>query len=64
PPLIEFSFQDQVGCQAASAPLLPLRSAFDLDLLLISGTPKPKRGAEWWGKSPSVTLGLFQSDPP
>ncbi|TYK57490.1 hypothetical protein FXO26_13360 [Pseudomonas synxantha] len=23
------------------------------------GHTEPKRGAEWWGKSPSVTLGLF-----
>jgi hypothetical protein len=28
------------------------------------GHTEPKRGAEWWGKSPLVTLGLFQSDPP
>src|SRR5450830_342873 len=27
------------------------------------GHTEPKRGAEWWGKSPLVTLGLFQSDP-
>ncbi|MGR3965049.1 hypothetical protein FW800_11410 [Pseudomonas sp. 910_23] len=23
------------------------------------GHTEPKRGAEWWGKSPLVTLGLF-----
>ncbi|MCK3862953.1 hypothetical protein E4P00_11395, partial [Pseudomonas sp. B329] len=34
------------------------------------GHTEPGRGAEWWGKSPLVTLGwagipaLFQSDPP
>ena len=28
------------------------------------GHTEPRRGAEWWGKSPLVTLGLFQSDPP
>ncbi|RZI24928.1 hypothetical protein EUX58_12175 [Pseudomonas sp. 770NI] len=33
------------------------------------GHTEPRRGAEWWGKSPLVTLGwagipaLFQSDP-
>jgi hypothetical protein len=27
------------------------------------GHAEPKRGTEWWGKSPLVTLGLFQSDP-
>ncbi|GLH50352.1 hypothetical protein E1K68_11375 [Pseudomonas sp. B2021] len=27
------------------------------------GHTEPGRGAEWWGKSPLVTLGLFQSDP-
>ncbi|PRW93759.1 hypothetical protein C7A10_07410 [Pseudomonas fluorescens] len=36
----------------------------------VFGHTEPKRGAEWWGKSPLVTLGwagipaLFQSDPP
>ncbi|POM10354.1 hypothetical protein CUU62_21160 [Pseudomonas sp. WP001] len=28
------------------------------------GHTEPRRGAEWWGKSLLVTLGLFQSDPP
>src|SRR5471032_3660931 len=54
PHLIEFSFQNQVGCQAASVLLLPLRSAtrppcfaFDFDLRrptlqsLREGTPSP-----------------------
>ncbi|TWR53984.1 hypothetical protein FIV41_23265 [Pseudomonas marginalis] len=29
-----------------------------------SGHTEPRRGAEWWGKSPLLTLGLFQSEPP
>ncbi|TKJ70278.1 hypothetical protein PspCFBP13509_31040 [Pseudomonas sp. CFBP13509] len=28
------------------------------------GHTEPGRGAEWWGKSPLLTLGLFQSEPP
>ncbi|PED79915.1 hypothetical protein CON65_25765, partial [Bacillus pseudomycoides] len=28
------------------------------------GHTEPRRGAEWWGKSPLLTLGLFQSEPP
>ncbi|ATN09140.1 hypothetical protein CRN80_05490 [Pseudomonas sp. FDAARGOS_380] len=30
----------------------------------VFGHTERERGAEWWGKSPLVTLGLFQSDPP
>ena len=25
----------------------------------VFGHTEPRRGAEWWGKSPLVTLGLF-----
>ena len=30
----------------------------------ITGTPEPKRGAEWWGKSVLLTFALFKSEPP
>jgi len=54
----------QAGCQAAVLLLLILILGAPSNTLSDYGHTERERGAECWGKSPLVTLGLFQSDPP
>ena len=58
--------QESAHASMIRSAVRPPRFACDFDLR----HTEPRRGAEWWGKSPLVTLGwagtpaLFQSDPP